>query len=171
MTPLWLHLGCGDFSLPKPWVNVDYRMQPGVDRVDNIGLLRRFSPESAERIYCSHALDHFTRWTYQAVLKRWFDLLQPGGELWLSVIDFAVIAELYLTKKVPMRSLTGSLAAAQDYENNVRHVHFDRTMLSEDLILAGFRTVSRHDGPFFADDCSASQVAGVNTSLNLIATK
>ena len=168
---LQLHLGCGDFHLPEPWVNIDSRMQPGVDRVDNIGLLRRFSLESADRIYCSHALDHFTRWSYQSVLKRWHDLLRPGGELWVSVIDFNVIAELYLIRKVPLRQLTGSLAAAQDYENNVRHVHFDRTMLAEDLILAGFRTVVRKEGPFFSDDCSASQVAGVNTSLNLIATK
>lgn len=165
-----LHLGCGDFSL-SGWINIDQRMQPGVDRVDNIGMLRRFSPGCADTIYCSHGLDHFSRWDYKRVLARWYELLKDGGELWISTIDFATIAKLYLFNHVPLRSLTGALAAAQDYPSNVRHVHFDELMLTEDLQAVGFKKFQRLDRPFYEADCSAAKCGDVLTSLNLIATK
>jgi predicted SAM-dependent methyltransferase len=91
-----LHLGCGDFHLDGGWTNIDQRMQPGVDKVDNIGILRRHKPGTVDLIYCSHAFDHFSRWDYPRVLRRWHELLKPDGVLWLSTVDFKVVADLYL---------------------------------------------------------------------------
>lgn len=167
---IFLNLGCGDSVLPAPWVNIDHRMQPGVDRVDNIGTLRRYEPNSVGRIYCCHALDHFDRYNYQRVLSRWHELLAPGSELWVSVVDFSVISKLY-RNGTPLRSLIGALAAGQEYPGNVRHVHFDFEFLFAALSAAGFKNMRRHDGPFFDSDCSAAKIDGSFISLNMVAEK
>lgn len=166
---LKLHLGCGDSPLPKPWINIDTRMQPGVDRVDNIGILKRYQPGCAEKIYASHCLDHFSRWEYPRVLKRWRELLAPGGRLFLSVIDFNVIARMYLNAEATMPELIGPLVAAQDYDSNVRHMHWDRATLAADLMVAGFDVIE--DFKPFHDDCSTAEIRGVPISLNLRALK
>src|SRR5690606_18440040 len=121
--PLRLHLGCGDVHLPNEegWINIDARYQPAVDRVDNIGILKRYEPNSVDEIYCCHALDHFSRWDYPRVLRRWHELLKPGGVLKLSVVDFGVIASMYCDRKAIVEELIGAICAAQDYEHNVRH--------------------------------------------------
>lgn len=158
-----LHLGCGRIALPG-WVNIDRRYHPGVDYVDNIGILREFRAESITAIYCCHALDHFSRWDYPRVLKRWCELLSPGGTLRISTPDFAKIWFRYEQTR-DVRALTGSLYAAQDYESNFRKVMFDYRMLAEDLIEAGFSSVTTFE-PFVDGDCSH-----VWSSLNVEGTK
>lgn len=166
---LKLHLGCGDSPLPNPpWINIDTRMQPGVDRVDNIGILKRYQPGCAQVIYSCHNLDHFSRWEYPRVLKRWHELLAPCGELFLSVIDFQAIAKLYLSG-TPLWELTGALVAAQDYDSNVRHMHWNSESLRKDLCAAGFHSVEQFTP--FHDDCSTAEIHGVPISLNLRALK
>lgn len=166
MAEVFLHLGCGPVHLEKPWINIDTRMQPGVDAVDNIGILKGHKPETADRIYCCHALDHFTRWDYPRVLKRWHQLLKPGGILAISVIDFNAIIKLYATG-TPMPALIGLLTAAQDYETNVRHMHWDEKSLTVDLIDAGFPEDDVAKFTPFANDCSSAVMSGVQISLNL----
>lgn len=168
----WLHLGCGPIHCDPPWINIDTRMQPGVDHVDNIGILKRWQPESVDKIYCCHALNHFTRWDYPRVLKMWHQILQRGGELMISVIDFAGIVELYHERSTPMPKLIGLLTAAQDYETNVRHMHWDKTSLTCDLVEAGFPQFDICEfTPFVNGDCSSAVMDGVPISLNLKATK
>lgn len=163
---LMLHLGCGDAPLPKPWINIDRIMQPGVDRVDNIGILRRFQPRSCIELYCCHALDHFERWDIPRVLKRWHQLLAPGGKLRLSVIDFEAVIKLY-EKHRDMELIQSMLVAAQDYPGNVRHKHWDFNSLRQDLLDAGFSDVLPVSPQF--DDCSQARIAGIIISLNVVA--
>lgn len=147
---LKLHLGCSNIHL-EGWINIDQRYQPAVDRLENIGVLHHYEPESVDSIYASHCLDHFSRWHYKGVLKRWCELLKPGGTLRISTPDFAkIVAKYELTHDV--RALTGSLYAGQDYESNCRKVMFDYRMLSEDLTESGFSSVTTFDP--FVDDCS-----------------
>lgn len=164
---LSLHLGCGNFRIAG-WTNIDRRYQPAVDLVANIGLLREFSPGSCERIYACHCLDHFTRWEYPAVLKRWSELLAPGGVLMLSVPDFEKTARRYL-RTGELRELIGSLVARQDYPDNVRHMHWDFRSLQLDLLEAGLQDVRRAEWEF--QDCSKANLDGELMSLNVEATK
>jgi predicted SAM-dependent methyltransferase len=82
-----LHLGCGSKHI-KNYINIDIRYLPGVDEVDNVRFLRKYKNDSVDEIYASHVLEHFSRWEYKNVLKRWFDILKPGGTLRLAVPDF-----------------------------------------------------------------------------------
>jgi predicted SAM-dependent methyltransferase len=162
-----LHLGCGGIHLDG-WVNVDRRYLPGVDRVDNIAILRH-GYENVAEIYACHALDHFDRWTYPTVLRRWFQLLKPGGVLRISTPDFEWAANRY-EETGDLRALTGQLYAGQDYPDNVRHWAWDFRMATEDLTAAGFVRVDEFE-PFAPDASALRDERGRLRSLNVEAYK
>src|SRR5262245_41178270 len=75
---LKLHLGCGGKHIDG-YVNIDSRHVPGVDKIDDIKFLHSFSANSVDVIYACAVLEHFSRWEYMIALKRWYELLKPGG--------------------------------------------------------------------------------------------
>jgi len=161
-----LHLGCGNIHLDG-WVNIDRRYQPGVDKVDNIGILQHC--ETTDTIYSCHSIDHFDRWTYKNVLKRWFDLLNPGGRLYLSTPNFEWVVLNY-QRTGDLRSMIGQLYAGQDYADNVRHWIWDLEMARADLLSVGFISVDLFE-PFADDASKLVDSQGNKRSLNVVATK
>lgn len=175
---LKLHLGCGDVSIPG-FINIDSRQTEAAERVEDIGTLPTIPAGTVELIYASHCLDHFSRWDYPRVLKRWHELLAPDGILRLSVVDFGVIVSLYQSG-TPVSELVGLLHARQDYESNVRKVSWDYASLETDLFNAGFGVVRRWEptetGHGTIQDCSQARwprgdSTGRLVSLNVEAVK
>ena len=163
-----LHVGCGGVHLDG-YVNIDRRWMPGVDLVANIGILPQVEPESIQRIYACHVLDHFDRWTYKTVLRRWYDILEYGGELLISLPDFEWTAQRY-AETGDLGALTGQLYAAQDYDDNIRHFAWDFRQATRDLTSVGFKNVERFAS--FADDASRLiDDKGRPRSLNVVAYK
>lgn len=138
-----LHVGCGTVRIPG-YVNVDIRYLPNVDVVDNAELLRKFQSEEITEIYACHILEHFSRWVVKTVLKRWYDLLQPDGILYISVPDFSAIVRRYLEEK-DVEELVGILYGGQDYTENFHHYCWDYKSLKEDLGNIGFAEINRYD--------------------------
>ena len=89
-----LHLGCGNIRL-KDFCNVDILPTHAVDVVSDISKLDNFSNNSIELIYACHVLEHFSHDEAVKVLKRWFDVIKPGGELRISVPDIDRIVKIY----------------------------------------------------------------------------
>lgn len=89
-----LHLGCGNIRLPG-FCNVDILVTPVVDVVSDISKLDNFKNNSIELIYACHVLEHFSHEEALRVLKRWFQVLAPGGELRISVPDIDRIVKIY----------------------------------------------------------------------------
>lgn len=169
-----LHLGSGGIHL-EGWVNIDRRYQPGVDRVENIGILNHFPIGEVDEIYICHALDHFTRWEYKNILGRYHDLLRPGGVLRIATPDFAWTATQY-AETGKLEDLIGQLYAGQDYPDNVRHFIFDFRTVDLDLRAVGFRKVELYDPVEFLkgqpSDCSTfTDAKGRYRSLCVAATK
>jgi predicted SAM-dependent methyltransferase len=140
---LKLHLGCGEKHIDG-YINIDIRYMPGVDKVDDVKFLRSFAENSVDVIYCCALLEHFSRWEYMLVLKRWYDLLKPGGVLRLSVPDFRALSEHYL-EHGDLRQLIGMLYGRQDYPENFHHMCWDRKTLEEDLASVGFEVIYEYD--------------------------
>jgi predicted SAM-dependent methyltransferase len=92
--PFRLHLGCGNIKLDG-FCNVDAMETVAADAVDDIRDLRRFPSASAKEIYACHVLEHFSHDEVQPLLIRWFDVLQPGGTLRISVPDIDRIVRIY----------------------------------------------------------------------------
>jgi len=143
MTQTKLHLGCGNKKI-EGYINVDCRYLPSVDRIDNVRFLRSFKENSVDVIYASHVLEHFSRWDYHQVLKRWYDLLKPGGTLRIAVPDFKKLAQYYLeTKK--LSDIRGLLYGGQDYPENNHFWCWDYNELHQDLSEIGFKNIGEYD--------------------------
>lgn len=168
-----LHLGCGSRHLDG-FINIDQIYQPGVDMVGNVRFLRQFTPGEVSVIYACHVLEHFSRWDYKAVLKRWYELLGPGGKLYVCVPDFDAVVQHYAEHQKPEK-LIGLLYGGQDYEGNTHHYTWTLVTLSKDLWDAGFRHIEPFDwrkGPNpDVDDFSKAYLDKRLMSLNVCATK
>ena len=138
-----LHLGCGTKHL-KDYINIDIRYLPGVDEVNNIRFLRNYKDNSVDEIYACHVLEHFGRWEYKDVLKRWFEILKPGGQLRLAIPNFNSIC-LYYTKTGDLKSLIGLIYGGQDYDENYHYITFDFNSLNNDLSTIGFKTIREYN--------------------------
>ena len=171
-----LHLGCGTKHL-EGYTNIDIRYLPGVDEVNNIRFLRNYKENSVDEIYACHVLEHFGRWEYKEVLKRWFQILKPGGQLRLAVPNFSAICSYYLAYS-DLNSLMGLLYGGQDYDENYHYVTFDYHTLYRDLKEIGFPTIKRWDEKTYnGDDFSKAYLPhmdkenGILMSLNILAIK
>jgi predicted SAM-dependent methyltransferase len=138
-----LHLGCGIKHIDG-FINIDVRYLPSVDRIENIKFLRSFKDNSVDIIYASHVLEHFSRWDYKNVLKRWFEILKPGGILRLGLPDFDALVYRYL-KTGSLREISGLLYGGQDYEENYHYWIWNFVEIEKDLKEIGFLSVYRYD--------------------------
>lgn len=170
-----LHLGCGTKHL-EGHTNIDIRYLPGVDEVNNIRFLRNYKENSVDEIYACHVLEHFGRWEYKDVLKRWFEILKPEGKLRLAIPNFSSICSYYI-KTGDLKSLIGLLYGGQDYDENYHYITFDYPTLSNDLKNIGYKTISEWNTEDYpGDDFSKSYLPhmdkkGILMSLNILAIK
>jgi predicted SAM-dependent methyltransferase len=174
-----LNLGCYDKKIPN-FINVDIRPETGCDVIDDIFKLESFETESADLIYACHSLEHADYKEADAALKRWFEVLKPGGVLRLAVPDMeAHFAHYYYHRDLRLLHSTfwGSQKHPYDYHKN----GWDFKKLKEDLSAVGFSNIHRYDWRdtehFYIDDYSQTyyphldKVNGKLMSLNVEATK
>jgi len=89
-----LHLGCGTYYLTG-YVNVDIRTNTYAEVYDDIRFLNKFKDKEISEIYACHVLEHFTIKETPAIIKKWFDTLQPQGKLIISIPDMGKLIEQY----------------------------------------------------------------------------
>lgn len=174
-----LHLGCGTKRIEN-FINIDIRKDVNPDLVDDIAKLNTFENSSVDLIYACHVLEHFGRYEYKKVLKRWFDVLKTGGTLRISVPNFNKVVEMY-NKNYDLNNLIGFLYGGQNYEQNYHYYIWDFKSISEDLKSVGFSEVNLYDWRetehFEVDDFSQAYIPhmdkenGVLMSLNIEAIK
>lgn len=140
-----LHLGCGPIILPG-FTNIDICYSPGVDDVADVRYLhpRKYPPNSADLIYASHILEHFNKWEYMEVLRRWYVVLKDGGVLRLAVPDFEKIVMRYNQRK-DLDEVRGPLYGGQNFPSNYHYYTWDYPSLASDLLEVGFSEVHRWD--------------------------
>lgn len=143
MKKIKLHLGCAEKHIDG-FINIDVRDLPGVDIIDNIITLNKFENESADLIYSSHVLEHTGRREYMSVLKRWFDVLKPGGILRIAVPDLESVFEHY-HEHGDLEVLRGFLYGGQTYAENYHYCGWDYNTLEKDLKKIGFTIVKPYD--------------------------
>jgi predicted SAM-dependent methyltransferase len=92
-----LHLACGGTRW-KDYVNVDLFPEETyiADSSRNGCVADVFADirslglpdNTVDEFFCSHALEHFTRWVGRRMLQDWYRMLKPGGRLHLETPDF-----------------------------------------------------------------------------------
>jgi hypothetical protein len=97
-----LNLGCGDKIL-EGYVNVDVAPSRGgrhPDVICDIRFLEGFSSASADEVMAIHVIEHIERWEVVAVLRRWRELLRPGGKLVLETPNLLSACKTILANPV-----------------------------------------------------------------------
>jgi len=165
----YLHIGCGDVILPKPFENLDGRDFPGVDYVESVYPLS-FEDETFELIYASHVLEHFHRNETLSVLKEWVRVLKSGGILRISVPSLENLIKIYeLSGKI--ENVTGPLMGGQTYDTNFHYNVFDKKYLTKLMMDVGLTAIHTWDyrrtthSDFF--DFSQATTYEIPISLNL----
>jgi len=90
-----LNLGSGrDYK--EGWINVDQFYKGFLNVNNNIVILESFQSNTADEILASHSLEHLGKVEGILAMKRWFDVLKPGGTITIVVPNIPVQVRLWL---------------------------------------------------------------------------
>jgi len=176
---LRLHLGCGNVHV-SGFVNVDTEPSPAVDVLDDVKRLQHFRDRSAAMIYACHVLEHFSHTEVPLVLRRWCEVLKPGGELRVSVPDMDEIVRIYLKnwqhfQTPPNTPWIGLIYGGQVSEYDYHKTGFNFVYLKQLLVQAGFVDVEEYpQSPHWLgiqDASLANEPFGEYVSVNIRAKK
>jgi predicted SAM-dependent methyltransferase/glycosyltransferase involved in cell wall biosynthesis len=170
-----LHIG-GKKAHPD-WKIVDIEQRPEVDFVGDARDLGQFADNSVEQIYASHVLEHFHYGVNNEVmttLKEWHRVLQPGGQVLISVPDLHTLCWLYVSPNLDPNDryhLMRIMFGGHMNEFDVHRVGFSAESLVSFLQDAGFENVLQVGKFDLFEDSSLVAFQGQFVSLNMIATK
>jgi len=129
LPPYRLHLGFGNIKL-ESFCNVDALETIAADVIDDIRVLSRFTNGSAKEIYACQVLERFSREEVQPLLKRWLEVLAPGGVLRISVPDIDQIFCIYYKNLAYFRSRGVAPWIELIYGGQSTHYDFHKTGFS-----------------------------------------
>lgn len=149
---------------------------PHVEHVCNANNLSQFSENTFSALYASHVLEHFDfKKELLPVLKEWHRVLKPGGNIYISVPDLEVLAQLFLLKhelNIQERLFVMAMMfGAHVNEYDFHYTGFNQDFLTAFLYEAGFVNMRRVNSFGFFQDTSVMLFKGVPISLNMIAEK
>jgi len=174
-----LHLGCGSVHI-KGFINVDITCGPYIDAVDDVRFLEKFENNSAPVIYACHVLEHFGHEEVPRILRRWKEVLMPGGEIRISVPDIDRIVEIYKNNwshfQTPGNSpWIGLLYGGQGNQYDVHKTGFNFCWLKYLMEKEGYKDIEEYPHtPHWlgiVDASLAEAPFGVYLSLNVKAKK
>jgi predicted O-linked N-acetylglucosamine transferase (SPINDLY family)/predicted SAM-dependent methyltransferase len=173
--PIRLHIGGQEYH--QDWKILDALPRKEVDFIGNAKNLSQFANDSISAIYTSHVLEHFhylLNDELTSTLKEWHRVLEPGGELMVSVPNLQLICSLYVDPHTPASDryhLMRMIFGGHLDEYDVHKVGFDQDILGMYLKNAGFRDLQVVSEFGLFNDCSSLLFGGVPISLNMIAKK
>ena len=138
----YLHIGCGDNVLPKPFINIDNRKKKGVLNLKAYPL--RFKTNTFDLVYASHILEHFKKKQVLKVLVEWVRVLKPGGVLRISVPSFENLSKIYNIDK-DIDNISGPLMGGQTYKDNFHYEIFNKKKVNKALLSAGLEAIHPWD--------------------------
>ena len=177
-----IYYGCGKTRQPG-YINIDVRNTEATDIVTELPALAVSLKGCCSEVYMSHVLEHFAS-PGKAMRKGKNDvlgaillvkkMLKPSGTLRIAVPNFRVLCQLYIRGEVPLYPrILGRISGEQEYPENLHKCVFDEEFLGFCLSHCGFENIQGWD-PMeegFNKDSSFDQIGGINTSLNLKASK
>ena len=170
MNKRYLHIGCGNNILPKPFENLDVRGIEGVDHISEAFPLTQFKDETFDLVYASHLLEHYPRNKVELVVKEWTRILKVDGMLRLSVPSFENIVKIY-QETGKLENVIGPVVGGQTYDYEFHYCIFDKRTLTDLMKRCGLTAVHNwiYQRTTHADywDFSQAETYDIQVSLNL----
>lgn len=168
-----LHIGCSTIKL-EGFINVDVFKTPAVDFLCSVENLPKYiRPNSINQIYICHLLEHFSRRDAIQILRIFYDFLDIGGELRISVPDIMKITKIMALGKLSKSDLnlaqgiiSGGQSTRYDYHKSVFWFDLLKQMLED----VGFSQVQEYSSDV-VDSSSLACISGNPISLNIKAFK
>lgn len=179
--PRKLHLGCGP-RRADGYCNVDITPRDTVDITDDVSKLTLFPDNHATAIYACHVLEHFSHEECKQVLRNWFRVLAPGGEVRISVPDIDRIVKIYMKnwehfQTEPHAPWIGLIYGGQTDQYDFHKTGFNFCWMRYLLKEIGFTDIAEYPhaphflGEDFYDASLAYEPFGEYLSLNVTARK
>lgn len=152
-------------------------IQPGenVDHVGDVRDLSRFADQTFDMVYASHTLEHLGyRGDLQKALAEVARILRPGGRLFVSVPDLAILSWTFAQPEMSDENrylIMSMMYGAQRDAHDFHYVGLWDGYLADLLSGAGFREVYRVERFGLFRDDSETRVNDVLISLNVVAIK
>jgi predicted SAM-dependent methyltransferase len=175
MSNLKLHIGGTEAK--SGWTILDVEYRPEVDIISDASCLEQISNNSVAVIYASHVLEHFHYGLENKLihtLTEWHRVLQPNGQLLISVPDLKTLCWLFVNPNFTVlerHHIMRIIFGGQTNQYDVHYTGFDYEILSSYLQEAGFSHVEQVSEFNLFNDCSSLRILDTLISLNVIATK
>lgn len=138
-----LYLGCFNKKI-HGFINVDIRDDVNPDLCLDIFDLANVPDNSIETILSVHTLEHLDRKNAQSSLERWFQVLKPGGKVYVCVPNMKAVCEHYIYHG-QLSDLFSALGGSQRHPFDYHLSHYDFATLKQYLENAGFKNVDYYD--------------------------
>jgi predicted SAM-dependent methyltransferase len=133
---LKLHVGCGDI-IKEGYLNLDLRQtHPSVIVAD----IRTLPYRDVDEIFACDVLEHVSHFETASVIQHWYDILRPGGKLFIQspclelVCKFALEATTIEQKEMAL----ARIFAGKGYMENEHKNALDPLLLDHYFKQAGF---------------------------------
>lgn len=107
--PIWLNIGPGQFSAPKPWINVDLHQDPpGTENgtfPDVVVKVGEYPFENVDRVMYGHLLEHMGAEHCLDFLRGWGSTLKTGAEVFVIGPDVNRSLALYKSHELKLDDL------------------------------------------------------------------
>ena len=134
--PLFLNLGCGN-DIKDGFVNIDlFSNDPRVVGMD----VRKLDipNNSADLIYASDILEHFSHREVDSVLREWARVLKPGGEIMIRCPSLSLQVKAYTEKLWNADIASYMIFGGQTNPGDYHCIAFDKDSITRHLEAAGF---------------------------------
>ena len=122
------------------WVHHDIQTLPGIDIICDFWDLPKNVSEPCSNIEITHVLEHFPMSRTSDTFKLLYDLLAPGGELYIEVPNFKWHAQMILENPRD-RKIVEYAYGGQLNEWDYHYMGFTPEILTEELVRAGLQVV------------------------------
>lgn len=169
-----LHIG--GKKTHSDWEIFDAIERENVDHVGDAADLSRFADGEFKKIYASHVLEHFAYLKdLIPTLTEWGRVLDPDGEMLISVPDLDVLCRLFLDKEnltLDQRYvITRMMFGGQNNEYDYHYAGLNIELLSQYARMSGLKIKHRVKTFNLFPDYSSHLFAGELISLNVVLVK
>jgi len=170
-----MKLHIGGTQSKEGWHILNIQPGPDVDFVGSCNNLSQFKKNSISEIYASHVFEHLShREELMGVLANCHNILEPGGQLKISVPDMVTLSHLFVADKVTVQQryeLMLMMFGGHKNENDIHKIGCWEELLSLYLMNVGCKEPQRVNEFGLFDDYSSQKFEGKSISLNMIASK